>query len=133
MLTRTNEDMNAPLGPYSRPMPRALWWSQAGVVLMSEVPLWGVGAYPRKQMLTRTNEDMSGCHALFTWHSGLSVWGPGSWCDHCVTTGVHRRPLGPYSRTMPRALWGSYEGGHERVPRLVHLPCKVESSDQISI
>ena len=29
-----------PLGPYSRPVPRALWWSQGGGrFLMSEVPL----------------------------------------------------------------------------------------------
>ena len=28
------------LGPYSRPMPRALWWSEeGGLLLMSEVPL----------------------------------------------------------------------------------------------
>ena len=31
---------SAPLGPYSRTMPRALWWYQGGgLVLMSEVPL----------------------------------------------------------------------------------------------
>ena len=31
-----------PLGPYSMPVPRALWWSQGGMLfLMSEVPLWG--------------------------------------------------------------------------------------------
>ena len=30
---------SAPLGPYSRNMPRALWWSQRGLFLMSEVPL----------------------------------------------------------------------------------------------
>ena len=30
---------NAPLGPYSMTMPRALWWSWGGVLfLMSEVP-----------------------------------------------------------------------------------------------
>jgi len=30
-----------PLGPYSRPMPRGLWWSWGGVrFLMSEVPLY---------------------------------------------------------------------------------------------
>jgi len=29
-----------PVGPYSRAMPRALWWSQGGgLFLMSEVPL----------------------------------------------------------------------------------------------
>jgi len=29
-----------PLGPYSRPMPRALWWSQGGMrFVVSEVPL----------------------------------------------------------------------------------------------
>ena len=31
---------SAPLEPYSRPMPKALWWSQGGALfLMSEVPL----------------------------------------------------------------------------------------------
>jgi hypothetical protein len=31
---------SSPLGPYTRPMPRALWWSQGGGhVFMSEVPL----------------------------------------------------------------------------------------------
>ena len=31
---------SAPLGPYSRTMPRALWWSLGGgLFLMSEVPL----------------------------------------------------------------------------------------------
>ena len=31
---------SAPLGPYSRTMRRALWWSEGGVLfLMSEVPL----------------------------------------------------------------------------------------------
>jgi len=35
-LTRNS----APLGPYSRTMPRALWWSEGGgLFLMSEVPL----------------------------------------------------------------------------------------------
>ena len=30
-----------PLGPYSNPMPRVLWWSQGGGgVLMSEVPVY---------------------------------------------------------------------------------------------
>ena len=30
-----------PLGPYSRPIPRALWWSMGGgLFLMSEVPLY---------------------------------------------------------------------------------------------
>ena len=30
-----------PLGPYCRPMPRALWWLQGGgLFLMSEVPLY---------------------------------------------------------------------------------------------
>ena len=33
---------SAPLGPYSRTMPRALWWSMGGVLfLVSEVPLKG--------------------------------------------------------------------------------------------
>jgi hypothetical protein len=32
---------SAPLGPYSRTMPRALWWSQGGGLFhMSEVPLY---------------------------------------------------------------------------------------------
>jgi len=32
---------SAPLGPYSRNMPRALWWSWGGgLFLMSEVPLY---------------------------------------------------------------------------------------------
>ena len=32
----------APLGPYSRDMPRAIWWCQGGggMFLMSEVPLY---------------------------------------------------------------------------------------------
>ena len=31
---------SAPLGPYSRTMPRALWWSEGGgLFLMIEVPL----------------------------------------------------------------------------------------------
>ena len=32
-----------PLGPYSRAMPRALWWSWGGgLFLISEVPLYGL-------------------------------------------------------------------------------------------
>ena len=32
---------NPPLGPYRRPMPRALWWSKRGrLFLMLEVPLY---------------------------------------------------------------------------------------------
>ena len=31
--------MQLPLGPYGRPMPRALWWSYGGGRLVSEVPL----------------------------------------------------------------------------------------------
>ena len=37
MRTRTH------LEPYSRPVPKALWWLKGGVLfLMSEVPLYGV-------------------------------------------------------------------------------------------
>ena len=36
---------SAPLGPYSRTMPRALWWSYGGGrFLMSEVPLYRASA-----------------------------------------------------------------------------------------
>ena len=31
---------SAPIGPYSRTMPRALWWSGGGLFLMSEAPLY---------------------------------------------------------------------------------------------
>ena len=38
---------SAPLEPYTRTMPRALWWSQGGVLfLMSEVPLYTSGVKP---------------------------------------------------------------------------------------
>ena len=30
----------------------------------------------------------------------------------------NRRPLGPYSRTMPRALWGSWGGGRFRMSKV---------------
>ena len=51
---------SAPLGPYSRPMPRALWWSYGGVgAFMSEVPL-----HPEADLfaLTRTS-----CAFLHNW------------------------------------------------------------------
>ena len=39
---------NTPLlGPYSRTIPRVLWWSQGGgLFLMSEVPLYGAWGHP---------------------------------------------------------------------------------------
>ena len=45
---------NTPLlGPYSRLMPRDLWWSKGrGVFLMSEVPLYSVRPLPSEEGTT---------------------------------------------------------------------------------
>ena len=66
-----------PLGPYSRPMPRALWWSLGGVFfLMSEVPR-RCGEVPRQV-------DLQG-----------------------YLTQPPAPPLGPYCMPMPRVKRGS--------------------------
>ena len=50
-----------PLGPYSRPMPRALCWSWGGwLFLMSEVPpVAGTGDFGPKLILTRDTRSRS--------------------------------------------------------------------------
>ena len=48
----TQKKQRLPLGPYSRAMPRALWWSLGGF-LMSEIPLY---IYLCEETCTRSGE-----------------------------------------------------------------------------
>ena len=52
---------SAPLGPYSRVMPRALWWPyEGGQFLMSEVPLYAAGADAEEESSSYDSEEPLG-------------------------------------------------------------------------
>ena len=56
------------LGPYSSPMPRALWWSEGGRrFLMSEVPLYGCSLMAKR--------GRGGARRFRGWVVGLKVEG----------------------------------------------------------
>ena len=82
-------------GPYSRAIPRALWWSQgAGCFLVSEVPLYGsVWGQGRARRPTRGVPAPS-TRPCPTPYRGTSLI-------------RNSAPLGPYSTNRPRALWWS--------------------------
>ena len=73
---------SAPPVPYSRNMPRALWWSLGGwLFLMSEVPLYASACLHGSTLRERS-------------------------CKKTSLTRTRTHP-GPYRRPMPRVLGGS--------------------------
>ena len=93
------------LAPYSRFMPRALWWSQGGwQSFMREVPLysnvWGVRLH---QQLRTSQCEMLLYRSTSLIRKRLPLQG---YLAHKKT----HLPLGPYGRTVPRALWWSQGG-----------------------
>jgi len=116
-----------PLGIYSRPMPRALWWryTVGGGVLMSGVALYTLGLL-REHTSPRGAGETPHVTLPSTSTRGLS---PERWGGRVIpapnitarqgntlaryrgTSRIRNRtPLGPHSGPMPRALWWSCGG-----------------------
>ena len=89
-----------PLGPYGRPMPRALWWSKGGCAL-----LWA--RYPC--MIYPTSFSCGGQRWAAAARVGERARARETDLYYYIGTAfIRKRPsLEPYSRPMPRALWWS--------------------------
>ena len=91
----------APLGPCSRTMLRALWWSWGGGRFLPPRPLLG-SALPAFLKVMSLIAVMFNIQLTFA-GSRLVYRG--------TSLSRNSPPIEPYSRTVPRALWWSYGGG----------------------
>ena len=83
-----------------------MWWYLGGV---DEGPL--LDEFDESVRGNLPNRNPLGLIGREVWRSLCGVnEGPSAYRGTLFTR--NRLRLGPYSRTMPRALWGSWEGGH---------------------